>query len=128
MDQQLILSAFATETLLGLSSNPKYLSSKYFYDHNGSAIFEKIMRMPEYYLTDCELEIFEKQKSAICNEFNPDNRTFELIELGAGDGLKPKYCSRNCFNKSLISGISRLIFPPGRLKICKANCKMKCRL
>lgn len=46
--------------------------------------------MPEYYLTDCELEIFEKQNSAICAGFNPDNRAFELIELGAGDGLKTK--------------------------------------
>ncbi len=90
MEQQIILSAFAEDTLQGLSSNPKYLYSKYFYDDTGSKIFEQIMRMPEYYLTDCELEIFEKQKSAICNDLNPDKRAFELIELGVGDGLKTK--------------------------------------
>ncbi len=88
MENTAILTEFARDVIEGLTSNQKYLSSKYFYDNRGSKIFEQIMRMPEYYLTDCELEIFQKQKSAICDDFNPDNRAFELIELGAGDGLK----------------------------------------
>lgn len=90
MENTAILTEFARDVIEGLSSNPKYLYSKYFYDNRGSKIFERIMRMPEYYLTDCELEIFQKQKSAICDEFNPDNGAFEMIELGAGDGLKTR--------------------------------------
>ncbi|MGC9356030.1 MAG: L-histidine N(alpha)-methyltransferase, partial [Mariniphaga sp.] len=61
MEQQVLLSELATDTLKGLSSNSKYLLSKYFYDDAGSAIFQDIMHMPEYYLTDCEHEIFSEQ-------------------------------------------------------------------
>lgn len=85
-----ILNEFAIDVLDGLSSNPKYLSSKYFYDEQGSKIFQDIMRMPEYYLTDCELEIFQAQKQNILQQFTKHNPHFELVELGAGDGLKTK--------------------------------------
>ena len=84
------VSAFARDVLVGLKSNPKYLLSKYFYDKRGSEIFQDIMRMPEYYLTDCELEIFNNQKHSIFNSFIKDDPKFDLIELGAGDGLKTK--------------------------------------
>jgi len=82
--------AFADDVLRGLKSTPKQLLSKYFYDSRGSELFAKIMRMPEYYLTDCELEIFEQSAAAILAAFNTVNAGFELIELGAGDGLKTK--------------------------------------
>jgi dimethylhistidine N-methyltransferase len=45
--------------------------------------------MPSYYLTDAEFEIFETQKAAIIEAFS-DEKGFELIELGAGDGKKTK--------------------------------------
>lgn len=90
MESQVQHSTFKSDTLNGLSANPKYLLSKYFYDSKGSELFEDIMRMPEYYLTDCELEIFQNHKQQIAGAFeNPENE-FELIELGAGDGLKTK--------------------------------------
>lgn len=90
METEAQLSTFETDTLNGLSAKQKYLSSKYFYDSKGSKIFEDIMRMPEYYLTDCEMEIFLNHKQQIARAFgNPENE-FELIELGAGDGLKTK--------------------------------------
>ena len=38
----------------GLSSFPKYLSSKYIYDDRGDELFQQIMALPEYYLTDAE--------------------------------------------------------------------------
>jgi len=79
---------FASDVIAGLSSHPKQLSSKYFYDDRGSMIFKDIMQMPEYYLTDCELEIFKNQKADIADEINPNGIFFELIELGAGDGFK----------------------------------------
>ena len=84
------VSSFARDVLVGLKSNPKYLFSKYFYDKKGSAIFQDIMRMPEYYLTNCVLEIFHGQKHQIFRAFSIENPVFDLIELGAGDGLKTK--------------------------------------
>jgi dimethylhistidine N-methyltransferase len=81
---------FLKDVLEGLSSEQKYLSSKYFYNDEGSKIFQDIMRMPEYYLTDCELEIFTSFKQEILNDFEIKDGRFELLELGAGDGLKTK--------------------------------------
>jgi len=84
-----MIENFKKEVLEGLSASPKYLSSKYFYDEKGDALFQQIMRMPEYYLTDCEFEIFSEQRSAIVEAFQLDKtQPFELIELGAGDGIK----------------------------------------
>ena len=82
------LNQFATDVLDGLSSDPKQLSSKYFYDDEGSRLFQEIMKLPEYYLTRCELEIFEKQVEDIFAAFRNGGNAFDLIELGAGDGTK----------------------------------------
>src|SRR5437764_14121556 len=82
------LSQFATDVLTGLSAKPKYLSSKYFYDDEGSRLFQEIMKLPEYYLTGCEMEIFETQTDAIHRAFANGDGKFDLIELGAGDGTK----------------------------------------
>ena len=90
MEQQILLSEIATDTLNGLSSYPKFLLSKYFYDDTGSAIFQDIMNMPEYYLTNCEHEIFSEQKDALLNVCVNGNNRFNLVELGSGDGLKTK--------------------------------------
>ncbi len=94
------ITAIAEDTLKGLSSNPKFLSSKYFYDEAGSKIFQDIMHMPEYYLTDCELEIFDQQKGSILNAFAQINGSFDLIELGAGDGYKTKVLLRHLLNQN----------------------------
>lgn len=82
------LPVFAQDVITGLSSSPKFLSSKYFYDDVGSRIFQDIMQMPEYYLTDCELEIFKNEKQDIFKAFSKNGAPFDLIELGAGDGVK----------------------------------------
>lgn len=83
------LSTFALDVHNGLSAKQKTLSSRYFYDEAGDRIFQRIMRMPEYYLTDCEYEIFDQHKDAILQQLNLNER-FDLVELGAGDGLKTK--------------------------------------
>ena len=82
------LSQFAEDVLQGLSSVPKHLSSKYFYDDEGTRLFQEIMRLPEYYPTRAELKIFTEQADAICNAFTLNAKTIDLIELGAGDGTK----------------------------------------
>lgn len=90
MEQQILISSMATDTQRGLSASPKYLLSKYFYDDAGSSIFQDIMQMPEYYLTDCEHEIFSMYKHSITDRFQENVMAFDLIEFGSGDGLKTK--------------------------------------
>lgn len=82
------LTQFAEDVLKGLSSTPKFLSSKYFYDDEGSRLFQEIMKLPEYYLTGCEHEIFSTQADAIYRAFANGDNAFDLVELGAGDGTK----------------------------------------
>ncbi len=82
------LTQFARDVDAGLSSSPKYLSSKYFYDDEGSRLFVEIMQLPEYYLTAAETRIFSDQAGQILSELSPDGKGFDLIELGAGDGAK----------------------------------------
>jgi dimethylhistidine N-methyltransferase len=90
MEQLTLLKEIAEDTLKGLTSNPKYLLPKYFYDEAGSKIFQDIMGMEEYYLTDSEYEIFSMQKMDIAKHIRADNSYFDLIELGSGDGLKSR--------------------------------------
>ena len=82
------MTQFAVDVLSGLSETPKSLSSKYFYDDEGSRLFQEIMKLPEYYLTGCENEIFSTQADAIFSSFANGGGGFDLIELGAGDGTK----------------------------------------
>jgi len=82
------LTQFADNVLRGLSSTPKQLSSKYFYDDEGSRLFMEIMKLPEYYLTRAELKIFNEQKDDIIDAFISGASGLDLIELGAGDGSK----------------------------------------
>ena len=81
---------FAADVREGLSSEPKFLHSKYFYDKKGDELFQKIMGLEEYYLTDSEYEIFEQHKYQIKDFFSDDDKIFDLIEFGAGDGFKTK--------------------------------------
>ena len=82
-------SEFEKEVSQGLTDNPKHLSSMYFYDKKGDKLFQDIMAMPTYYLTDSEYEILENNKEEISNLFTGFG-SFDLIELGAGDGKKTK--------------------------------------
>ena len=82
------LNTFAADVNAGLSGEPKFLSSKYFYDDEGSRLFQEIMKLPEYYVTRVEQEIFETQVAEIHSMFTGHKSEFDLIELGAGDGSK----------------------------------------
>ncbi len=81
-------SVVAKEVINGLSKKQKSLPSWLFYDAEGDKIFQQIMAMPEYYLTNAEYEIFQNQKVAILKHFLSTSNAFNLIEFGAGDGLK----------------------------------------
>jgi dimethylhistidine N-methyltransferase len=95
---QKVTSLFAKEVREGLTSFPKFLSSKYFYDENGDQLFQDIMAMPEYYLTDAEFEILETKQAEIARYFSNKNEVFDLFELGAGDGKKTKILLRHLLN------------------------------
>lgn len=82
---------FYKDVLDGLQSSPKYLESKYFYDAIGDQLFRELMNCNEYYLTNCELEIFSKKTAELSASIMGNGDSFDLIELGAGDALKSTY-------------------------------------
>lgn len=82
--------AFARDVQQGLSASPKQIPSKYFYDNRGDSLFQQIMQMDEYYLTNCEFEILDNNKGKLFDHFYANKKPFELVEFGAGDGLKTK--------------------------------------
>lgn len=82
--------AFASDVRKGLSAKEKYLPSKYLYNKKGDEIFQEIMAMPEYYLTRSEYEIFSTCQAEILERFSDKGSRFQLIEFGAGDGMKTK--------------------------------------
>lgn len=88
IEQTTVNQDFQEAVKAGLSAEEKSLPSRFFYDANGDKLFQKIMKMPEYYLTHCEWEIFRNQKEAIAKAFSKGKESFKLIELGAGDGTK----------------------------------------
>ncbi len=87
-----LTEAFALDVLMGLSSAPKYIPSKYFYDDTGSRLFERITGLAEYYLTGCEQEIFERQGGRLAETLSGES--FDLVELGPGNGRKTRLLLR----------------------------------
>lgn len=76
---------FAEDVHRGLSATPKRLSSKYFYDAQGSALFEAICAQPEYYLTRVELAMLDTQGAAIAAAIGPQAL---VLEYGSGSAIK----------------------------------------
>ncbi|MFN2557512.1 MAG: L-histidine N(alpha)-methyltransferase [Nitriliruptorales bacterium] len=76
----------AEDALAGLTAARKSLPPKYFYDNRGSALFEQITGLPEYYLTRCETAILEGHADSIVAEVAP----IELVELGSGSSRKTR--------------------------------------
>lgn len=85
----------------GLQSDTPYIPSKYFYDNHGSRLFEEIMRMPSYYLTDAEKHILETHHQNIIRYFAHDSDNINLIELGAGDGIKTQILTESLMKNNI---------------------------
>src|SRR6266481_6202150 len=85
------LSGFREDVIAGLSLPRKSLPPKYFYDAAGSRLFERICRLPEYYLTRAELSLTRNNISAIARFAG---RGCELIEYGSGEGQKSRLLIR----------------------------------
>src|ERR1700712_3558005 len=77
---------FRNQVISGLREKPRRLSSVYFYDDQGSDLFDQITRLPEYYLTRAEREILETHAPAIGALIGPDACC--VVDLGAGSGDK----------------------------------------
>jgi L-histidine N-alpha-methyltransferase len=80
-------SSFADDVRLGLTSTPKFLYPKYFYDELGSHLFEAITALPEYYVTRAEAEILQAHSGEIVAALGGP---IWLVELGSGDGQKTR--------------------------------------
>src|SRR6516162_8160329 len=77
--------SFRDAVLSGLGCARKRIPCKFFYDERGSALFEAICRLPEYYLTRTEIAILEENASEIAAQMG---RHCRLIEFGSGASTK----------------------------------------
>jgi L-histidine N-alpha-methyltransferase len=82
------LAAMESDVRAGLSTTPKELSPKYFYDERGSQLFEEITELEEYYPTRRERQILvERSAEIVAAAGNPAT----LIELGSGSASKTRH-------------------------------------
>lgn len=81
------LATLADAVRAGLTARPKQLPCRFFYDAQGSALFEEICSVPEYYLPRAERQILESHAQEIVELF--DGR-FTLVELGCGNAVKTR--------------------------------------
>jgi len=80
------LAALREDVRQGLTSMPKELPPKWFYDERGSALFEEITRLPEYYLTGCERIIL----SELADDVARLTKANTLVEPGSGSSEKTR--------------------------------------
>jgi dimethylhistidine N-methyltransferase len=80
-------SDLLSDVIAGLSSDPRTLPCKYFYDERGAALFQKICELPEYYVTRTEIDILGRYHAEIAAQLGPN---IELIGLGTGAGTKTR--------------------------------------
>ncbi|HEY1976274.1 MAG TPA: L-histidine N(alpha)-methyltransferase [Candidatus Baltobacteraceae bacterium] len=78
---------FAQDVAAGLTASPKRLSSKYLYDEVGSALFDAITVLPEYYLSRAETEILRECGWQIVRVLDAP---IDFLELGSGSAVKTR--------------------------------------
>jgi len=83
--------SFRDAVFAGLGHAPKTLPCKFFYDARGSALFEEICGVPEYYLTRTEIAILEQNAGDIAARIG---RHCRLIEFGSGASIKVRILLR----------------------------------
>lgn len=81
-------ASFAEEVRAGLTAHPKSLPCRFFYDAEGSRLFEAISELPEYYLTRAGAEIMEERSADVVAQY-PRGAT--LIELGSGSAAMTRH-------------------------------------
>ncbi|MFD5825745.1 L-histidine N(alpha)-methyltransferase [Lentzea sp. NPDC060358] len=78
--------ALRADVRAGLTASPKWVSPKWFYDAVGSALFEDITRLPEYYPTRAEREVLADRAAEIA----ATTGAHSLVELGSGSSEKTR--------------------------------------
>jgi dimethylhistidine N-methyltransferase len=78
---EVLSGAFARDLTKALASRPRSISPKYFYDVQGSQLFDRICELPEYYPTRTELRILADNAREIGSQMGP---RAEIVEFGAG--------------------------------------------
>ena len=81
------LDSFAAAVEAGLSARPKTLPCRFLYDERGSALFEEICKLPEYYLTRAEHQVLTDHADEIAAAFSTP---VTLVELGSGSSTKTR--------------------------------------
>ena len=79
-----LAASLRADVRAGLTSTPKALAPKYFYDGRGSELFEEITRLPEYYQTRAEASILTARAAEIADL----TKARSLVELGSGSSEK----------------------------------------
>jgi L-histidine Nalpha-methyltransferase len=81
-----LVRALREDVARGLTSSPKELPPKWFYDERGSQLFDEITRLPEYYPTRCERAILDARAGEIIRRADANT----LVELGSGTSEKTR--------------------------------------
>jgi L-histidine N-alpha-methyltransferase len=102
--------ALRADARRGLTSTPKELPPKYFYDERGSLLFDEITRLPEYYPTRREREILLAHADDIARL----SQAHTLVELGSGTSEKTRIlldalCARDCLRRFAPFDVSEAI-------------------
>lgn len=85
-------STLESDVRAGFLGDRKWLPPKYFYDADGSSLFEKICETPEYYPTRTESALLAQHARAILEDLRPG----ALVELGSGSSLKTEHFFKAC--------------------------------
>jgi dimethylhistidine N-methyltransferase len=93
---------FRRAVLAGLSLSPRAIPPKYLYDARGSALFDAICDLPEYYLTRTETEILRRHAADIASRAGPGRA---LVEFGSGSSVKSRLLLEAMDSLSLYSPI-----------------------
>ncbi|HEV7930186.1 MAG TPA: L-histidine N(alpha)-methyltransferase [Nitrosospira sp.] len=110
------LPAIATDVMEGLSRTPKSLPPKLLYDDKGSALFEQITCLPEYYPTRTEAAILKTHAGEICSRLG---RNVSVAELGAGTATKTRILLRSLLQRQFSVNYFPLDVSAAALQIAK---------
>lgn len=116
------VSEIAGDVLAGLTASPKKLPPKLFYDAAGSALFDEITRLPEYYPTRVEAQIFRDRAKDIVRAAGEQ---LDIVELGAGMATKTRVLLREALKRQLALTYTPVDISPDALELCAKSLRQE---